>query len=121
SALTALLAAGVAQVARAREVARALAGCRRLLVVGAGIDLVTARELALKVEEGAGLPATALHLESIRHGHLAAADHETGLVLILTDADPSGEPVRERAHGVFRAASALGVPAAAIASESFNS
>jgi glucosamine--fructose-6-phosphate aminotransferase (isomerizing) len=114
TALTGLLAAGVAQETGARDVARLLANCRRLLIVGAGIDLVTARELALKIEEGARLPATAMHLESIRHGHLAAADGTTGLVLVLTDGEHDGELLVERAGGVLRAASALGMPTAAI-------
>ena len=54
--------------------AAALAGCNRLLIAGSGIDYVSARELALKIEEGARLPAVAHQLETVRHGHLAAAD-----------------------------------------------
>ena len=91
-----------------------LAGCARLIVAGAGIDLVSARELALKIEEGAGLPATALHTETVRHGHLAAAGPESGIVLVLTDAEPDGEPVRERARAVLRSARALQLPAVAV-------
>ena len=44
-----------------------------MVVAGSGLDYVSARELALKVEEGSGLPATALQTETVRHGHLAAA------------------------------------------------
>jgi fructoselysine-6-P-deglycase FrlB-like protein len=98
----------------AEEASSAFAGCARLIVAGAGIDLVSARELALKIEEGAGLPATAMHTETVRHGHLAAATAQTGLILVLTDAEPGGEPVRERARAALRSASALGMPAAAI-------
>jgi glucosamine--fructose-6-phosphate aminotransferase (isomerizing) len=98
----------------AEEVAGALAGCARLIVAGSGVDYVSARELALKVEEGAGLPATALHTETVRHGHLAAASGDTGLVLICTDAEPAGEAVREPARAVLRSAQMLGMPAAAI-------
>jgi glucosamine--fructose-6-phosphate aminotransferase (isomerizing) len=112
--LTGLLAAGLDQRDGADEAAGVLAPCRRLLIAGAGIDLVTARELALKIEEGAHLPATALHLESIRHGHLAAADGTTGLVMILTDAATGAEALRERASGVMRAAAELGMRSAAI-------
>jgi glutamine---fructose-6-phosphate transaminase (isomerizing) len=98
----------------AEAMARVLARCRRLLVVGSGVDHATARELALKVEEGAHLPATAHQLETIRHGHLAAADADTGLVLALTDGEGRGPVVLERATAVLRSAAALGMPAAAI-------
>ena len=94
--------------------AAALAACSRLLVVGSGVDYPAARELALKIEEGAQLPASALQLETIRHGHLAAADERTGLVVILTDGEGWGETTRERSRAVLRSAAALGMPAAAI-------
>jgi glucosamine--fructose-6-phosphate aminotransferase (isomerizing) len=94
----------------AETAAAGLAGCARLLTVGSGIDYPAARELALKVEEGARLPASALELETIRHGHLAAADERTGLVLVLTDADDWREPLLERARAVLRSAAALGMP-----------
>ena len=98
----------------AERVATNLAECARLLVAGAGIDLVSARELALKIEEAARLPATALHTETVRHGHLAAAGPESGIVVVLTDAEPDGEPVRERARAVLRSARALEMRAVAI-------
>jgi glutamine---fructose-6-phosphate transaminase (isomerizing) len=98
----------------AEDAANALTACERLIVAGTGIDYVSARELALKIEEGSGLPANALHTETLRHGHLAAATSQTGLVLILTDADPEGERVRERAIGALRSARILGMPAVAV-------
>jgi glucosamine--fructose-6-phosphate aminotransferase (isomerizing) len=98
----------------AEEAAAGLAGCSRLLIVGSGIDYPAARELALKIEEGARLPASALQLETIRHGHLAAADESTGLVLVLTDGEDWGEVVIERSRAVLRSAAALGMPAAAL-------
>jgi fructoselysine-6-P-deglycase FrlB-like protein len=98
----------------AEEGATALAGCSRLLVVGSGVDHASARELALKIEEGARLPATAHQLETIRHGHLAAADATTGLVVFLTDAEARGAELGERTRAVLRSAAALGMPAAAI-------
>ncbi|HEX5039460.1 MAG TPA: SIS domain-containing protein [Candidatus Limnocylindria bacterium] len=100
----------------AADVAAGLAGVDRILVVGAGADAITARELALKIAEGARLPATMLDLETALHGHLAAATRWTGLVLVLTDA--ADEPlVHERATRVRAAARALGIPLAAILSE----
>ena len=53
-------------------------------------------------------------LETIRHGHLAAADQRTGLVLVLTDAEGWGETLLERSRAVLHSAAALGMPAAAI-------
>jgi fructoselysine-6-P-deglycase FrlB-like protein len=101
-------------VPAAEASATALGECSRLLVVGTGIDHATVRELALKVEEGAHLPTTAHQLETIRHGHLAAADERTGLVLVLTDGEARGAVVVERATAMLRSAAALQMPAAAI-------
>jgi fructoselysine-6-P-deglycase FrlB-like protein len=98
----------------AEAIAAAFGSCNRLLVVGCGLDYPAARELALKVEEGAHLPTAAHQLETIRHGHLAAADDRTGLVLLLTDAEARGSEVVERGAAVLRSAAALGMPAAAI-------
>jgi fructoselysine-6-P-deglycase FrlB-like protein len=98
----------------ADSMAAGLRDCSRLLLVGSGVDYVTARELALKIEEGARLPAHAHLLETIRHGHLAAADERTGLVLVLTDGEARGEALVDRARAVLRSAAALGMPAAAI-------
>jgi glucosamine--fructose-6-phosphate aminotransferase (isomerizing) len=98
----------------AGEAATILANCTRLVVVGSGADYGAARELALKVEEGVHLPSTAHHLETLRHGHLAATDSTTGLVIILTDAEQRGEMLLDRARAVLRSAAAIGMPAAGI-------
>lgn len=100
--------------AGAESIASAFGACSRLVAVGSGLDYPAARELALKVEEGAHLPAVAHQLETIRHGHLASADERTGLVAVLTDAEARGAAVVERTLGVLRASQALGMPAAAI-------
>lgn len=62
-------------------VAEALAGERlpvsaheRYVIAGAGRDWPTAQEAALKLREGAYLPAEAHGLEELLHGHLAAVD-----------------------------------------------
>jgi glucosamine 6-phosphate synthetase-like amidotransferase/phosphosugar isomerase protein len=102
--------------ASAEALAAALAGVERFLVVGSGIDYPAARELALKIEEGVRLPATAHHLETIRHGHWAAATARTGLVLLLTDGDGRGVDLRDRAASVIRAGTALGMPSVVIGS-----
>jgi glutamine---fructose-6-phosphate transaminase (isomerizing) len=104
----------------AAAVAAGLSDIDRVIVAGSGPDLVTARELALKITEGARLPATASDVESLLHGYLAAATRWTGLVLIATD---HGAPdfVAERTDRVLRAARLLAIPAAAILGEKASS
>jgi glucosamine--fructose-6-phosphate aminotransferase (isomerizing) len=100
----------------AASTASALAASDRLMVAGAGVDHVSARELALKVAEGARLPAAAHELETIMHGHLAAATRWSGLVLLLTAPGHPDGVVRERSGRLLAAARTLAVPAAAILS-----
>jgi glucosamine--fructose-6-phosphate aminotransferase (isomerizing) len=86
-----------------------LAACERLLAVGSGADYVTARELALKIEEGAHVPVTPLGMEKVLHGHLPAADARTGLVLLRFD--PRHAQARDaRARDVAAAVAELGMP-----------
>jgi glutamine---fructose-6-phosphate transaminase (isomerizing) len=114
-AVGALLAAGLtAEATEATErLAAALAGVDRLIVTGSGADRPAARELVLKVEEGAHLPAAMRDLETVLHGHLAGMDHRTGFVLILTDPANADERV-SRASGVLRAMAELRAPVGAI-------
>ena len=111
----ALLTAGLtADAAHSTEqLAGALAGVERLIVVGSGVDRPAARELVLKVEEGAHLPAAMRDLETVLHGHLAGMDERTGMVLLLTDPARADERT-ERATGVLRAAAALRLATGAI-------
>jgi glutamine---fructose-6-phosphate transaminase (isomerizing) len=102
----------------AADVAAGLATVDRVIVTGSGIDHVSARELALKIAEGARVPTAALELETVLHGHLAAATRWTGLVVIATDDEPPTEPFRSRVRDVLAAASALHLPTAAILGES---
>ena len=74
-----------AQSQQASDMAHSLAGCSRLIVTGLGPDLISARELALKIEEGARIPAAAIQLETLLHGHLAATDDHTGVVFMLCE------------------------------------
>jgi fructoselysine-6-P-deglycase FrlB-like protein len=81
----ATIAAGLAD-GRAREAGRRLYPARRVVTAGMGADLIAARELALKIEEGARIPATAHHLETLLHGHLAACEPtDTRIVLVASD------------------------------------
>lgn len=99
----------------AASTATALASSDRVIVAGAGVDSISARELALKIAEGARMPAMALEVETVMHGHLAAATRWTGLVLVLTGAVQDGS-IGKRSARLLRAAKTLAVPAAAILS-----
>jgi glucosamine--fructose-6-phosphate aminotransferase (isomerizing) len=89
--------------------ATGLAACRRLLVVGSGVDEISASELALKLEEATFIPTTPLGVEKVLHGHLPAADQHTGLILLRFD--PSHAEARDaRSDNVAAAAKVLGMP-----------
>lgn len=103
----------------AANVAAGLAGVDRLIVAGAGPDEVSAREMALKISEGARLAAGALELETVLHGHLAAATRWTGLIVIGTDA-VGGGLAAQRLQRVLEAARALSMPAAVLIDESLT-
>ncbi len=95
----------------AKKVAYGLRSVDRIIVIASGPDRSPAKELALKIEEGARVPARMLELETLLHGHLAAADEHTGLVLIATGR--SDRAIRRAALAV-RAAQRIGLPVAAI-------
>ncbi|MDQ3691425.1 MAG: SIS domain-containing protein [Chloroflexota bacterium] len=101
----------------AADVAAGMAGVDSVMIIGSGADYISARELALKVAEGARLTAQAYELETILHGHLAAATRWTGLISVLTSGPP---PVMDRARKVLAAAEALDMPSGAILSETFD-
>lgn len=108
-----LLWEGTTRVDAAETIAAALAGMDRLLIVGSGTDLVAARELALKVEEACYLPATAMDVETVLHGHLPATGATTGMIVIVTD--PARRNERwERGLGLLRAAGRIGIRSGAI-------
>jgi glutamine---fructose-6-phosphate transaminase (isomerizing) len=104
----------------AGPLARRLADRRVILCAGIGLDLITARELALKIAEGARIPTVALELETVLHGQLAGHDRADGLVLLAVDEHGGGERVARRSEHVARAAAAIGMPVAAILSEPYH-
>ena len=109
----AALAAGT--TAALAGMAERLSGRRHLVMIGSGIDRVAARELTLKVEEGAQIPSAMRDLETMLHGHLAGTGSDTGLVMILADASARG-PRTARALGLLRACRELGITVGLIAS-----
>ncbi len=116
-AVRALLASGLTDpaTAAAESIAGALAGVDRLLVLASGSDRAAGRELVLKVEEGAWLPAAYRGLETFLHGHLAATGETTGIVAIATDRRARADRMA-RLRGALAAARVIGMPTAAIVS-----
>jgi fructoselysine-6-P-deglycase FrlB-like protein len=83
---------------------------RRVVATGFGADHVSARELALKIEEGVRIPAAAHQLETILHGHLAGCDADTTAV-VRFDLDPrGGEAAAARGRDVDAALEIIGIP-----------
>ena len=66
----------------------------RFLIAGAGRDWPTAQEAALKLREGAFLPAEAHQTEQLLHGHLAAVD-ETVRCFVLEGDGRAAERARD--------------------------
>ena len=97
-------------------VGAALKGVRLLVTCGSGADRIAARELALKVEEGARIASVAYDLETLLHGHLAGTDGRDGMVLIATDPAAMDQRVA-RARQALQAARRIGIQAAGIFSE----
>jgi fructoselysine-6-P-deglycase FrlB-like protein len=110
--------AGIVDAVLARRadfaaLAQRVAGCERLIAVASGLDEITAREISLKIEEGAHVPTTPLGLEKVLHGHLPAADSRTGVVLLRIDRR-AAEQRDARAGDFERAVAELGMPVARI-------
>ena len=82
-------------------------------MVGSGVDEITAAELALKVEEAVHVPTTPLGAEKVLHGHLPAADRDTGLVLLRFDPDRRDER-DARSADVAAATAVLDMPTVAL-------
>lgn len=88
----------------------------RVITAGSGIDRGPARELALKLAEGARLPSMMLDLENVLHGHLVAHDGETTLAVITTD-PAEADRRAERTEQVLRASRHIGLRTVAILDE----
>ncbi len=113
AAIRELMSAGAGRGAVAEAIAVRLANAERILVIASGADRPAGRELVLKIEEGTWIPAAYRDVETLLHGHLAATDDRTALVLILADRHARPERLA-RATGALRAAGVIGMEAAAI-------
>ena len=100
-----------------RRLAEHVHGASRILTVGLGADQITARELALKIEEGARIATTALHLETLLHGHLAGCDAETTAVVLFAADSRQGARRDTRLAAAAGATRTIGMPTIAIGGE----
>jgi fructoselysine-6-P-deglycase FrlB-like protein len=114
AAASAALEAGLADEA-ARTAGQGLHPAKRVLTIGMGTDLISARELALKIEEGARIAATAHHLETLPHGHLAACEPGSTRAVFFASDQRLGEQYRRRLALATRATAELGLPTTMIA------
>jgi fructoselysine-6-P-deglycase FrlB-like protein len=104
----------------AAPIADRLADRRVVLCAGAQADHTTARELALKIAEGACQPTLALELETVLHGQLAAHEPADALILVAITDHPERERLARRAAHIARAAAAIGLPVAGLFSHSYD-
>jgi glucosamine--fructose-6-phosphate aminotransferase (isomerizing) len=108
--LTEAIDAVVASRPAIAEAARSIHGGRRILTAGLGADFITARELALKIEEGARIPANAHRLETTLHGHLAGCDAESTAVVRVALDPGGGALAAERGADLDAALGVIGIP-----------
>jgi glutamine---fructose-6-phosphate transaminase (isomerizing) len=78
----------------AKKAAADLRNVSKIYFAGAGPNLVTAREAALKNKEASYLPAEGMELEEIQHGPAMSFNSET-LVVVLAPSGPSVERARD--------------------------
>lgn len=102
----------IADPAQERAAAERFSNFRRLLIIGAGPDYVSAREFALKMKEATFTWAEALEVEEFLHGPIACADRETLAVLIS-----SGGHGAERVAQAARALGEIGTMRLALVNE----
>ncbi len=62
-----------------------LPGSRAVYIVGRGVDLGIAKELALKIAEAAGIPALAFSSAEFLHGPLGAVSSRTPVIGVASD------------------------------------
>lgn len=100
--------------------AAGLADRRVVLCAGAHADHITARELALKIAEGARMPTIGLELETVLHGQLAGQEPADALILIAITDHPDRDRLIRRITHVTRAAASIGMSVAALLSQPYD-
>lgn len=89
--------------ASAKSAAKELRDASKILFAGAGPNVVTAREAALKVKESSYLSGEGMELEEMLHGPAMSFNEKTLVVAII----PSGPSV-ERARDLIAASNKIG-------------
>ncbi|MGH9709774.1 MAG: SIS domain-containing protein [Candidatus Acidiferrales bacterium] len=89
--------------AQMKDLARKIAERRRIVLMGAGPNWPTAREIALKIKETSFAPAEGEQSEQLRHGPFSEIDERMTLIALL-----SGGPADERTRMIIRAAGETG-------------
>jgi len=90
-------------------------GFGKVFVAGAGPNLVTAKEVALKIKESCYLPAEGIELEELCHGSWVSMDGSTLLVVVA----PTGPSVG-RAADLIRAARMVGAKTLAVSDQTLG-
>jgi len=85
---------------REREAAKRFKNYKRIVIIGAGPNFITAREIALKLKEAAYAYAEAMQVEEFLHGPIAAADAETLAILVAGAPGAPGERMVEAARAI---------------------
>ncbi|MGH9729060.1 MAG: SIS domain-containing protein [Candidatus Acidiferrales bacterium] len=86
-----------------KDVARRIAGRQRIVLMGAGPNWPTVREIALKIKETSFAPAEGEQTEQLRHGPFSEIDERMTLIALL-----AGGPADERTRMIIRAAGETG-------------
>jgi glutamine---fructose-6-phosphate transaminase (isomerizing) len=97
----------------AKKIAKEFAEMTRIFFVGAGPNVVTAKEAALKIKESSYLAAEAMELEEILHGPWVSFDEKTLVVVIA----PSG-PSQERTNDLVAATRRVGAKSVVVSDSS---
>ncbi len=87
----------------------------KVIIAGAGPNLVTAREVALKLKESCYIPAEGIELEELGHGAWVAVDRSTLVIAVA----PSG-PSLGRAEDIVKAARLVGAKTLSVSDRSIG-
>jgi len=101
--LPALLAGALAAEPEVAALAARHAGHRRIWIAGAGVDAVTAAEIALKIKESSYLQAEGMAAEAMLHGPFQCLEAADLVILIAT-----ARPGVERLEALARMAEEVG-------------
>jgi glucosamine--fructose-6-phosphate aminotransferase (isomerizing) len=93
-----------------KELAYEFHKCRRFFALGAGPNVSTAYEMALKMKEGNFTDAEAMQVEQMLHGSISGVDEGDTVFLIA----PKDSKVRQRMYEAAQALNAIGAVTVAV-------